>query len=364
MRAYRTWATFLGAACCSAMPLGAQAPHEASKPQRNYGGWQAAPRITTSTAEVRQANFQAPGGNAYPSGSLPALPPGLGGASLPAEMGMSGTSSRGPALPSTSSPSEGVFPAGGANAAYDQFSNPGGQLPPTDVRQASGSGLRDVTQSSAPVYPPQTYSPSGAGAPVYPPPNSGGMPASHLRSSNPSGVAQQRQLHNGAEYNVPVVSQDPRFISPPPAPRVGNYATSPYQPSQFRLASYQVNQQVPAQTVQARMGQPGQPAVVANTSLQPQYQPVVGVHSTNYQQCGPGIPVAGVPQVVPGAVAPPTLPPNLTPQLYTPDNAGFKPLVSLGQENYNVLLGRGIIGQPTVYVPGQPFRNFFRYLAP
>jgi hypothetical protein len=91
---------------------------------------------------------------------------------------------------------------------------------------------------------------------------------------------------------------------------------------------------------------------------------VVGVHPTSYQYCAPNIPAGGVPQVVPGAVAPPTLPPNLTPQLYTPDNAGYKPLFSLGQENYNVLLGRGIIGQPTVYVPGQPFRNFFRYLAP
>jgi hypothetical protein len=27
-------------------------------------------------------------------------------------------------------------------------------------------------------------------------------------------------------------------------------------------------------------------------------------------------------------------------------------------------VGRGIIGQPTVYVAGQPIRNFLRYLSP
>ena len=61
---------------------------------------------------------------------------------------------------------------------------------------------------------------------------------------------------------------------------------------------------------------------------------------------------------------PPTFTPNLTPNLYSANNSGYSPLFSLGQENYNVLLGRGIIGQPTVYVPGQPFRNFFRYISP
>lgn len=27
-------------------------------------------------------------------------------------------------------------------------------------------------------------------------------------------------------------------------------------------------------------------------------------------------------------------------------------------------VGRGILGQPKLYVPGQPVRNFFRYLTP
>jgi hypothetical protein len=50
--------------------------------------------------------------------------------------------------------------------------------------------------------------------------------------------------------------------------------------------------------------------------------------------------------------------------MYATNNAGHKPLFTMGQENYNVQLGRGIIGQPTVYVTGQPIRNFLRYISP
>ncbi len=92
------------------------------------------------------------------------------------------------------------------------------------------------------------------------------------------------------------------------------------------------------------------------------------VEPTSYMQstgCGSasspstGIPYAGIP----GNVAPPTMMPNQVPTgLY--GNPGFRPLIGLGQDNYNVQLGRGIIGQPVAYVVGQPFRNFLRYLAP
>jgi len=64
----------------------------------------------------------------------------------------------------------------------------------------------------------------------------------------------------------------------------------------------------------------------------------------------------------PGTVAPPVAMPAPTP--YIPNNAGYRPLFTLGQDTYNAQLGRGIVGQPTAYVPGQPMRNFLRYLSP
>lgn len=77
----------------------------------------------------------------------------------------------------------------------------------------------------------------------------------------------------------------------------------------------------------------------------------------------------GAPMVVPAGgsyvYAPATIMPN-APQAVALNSypTGYRPIFTLGQENYNVQLGQGIIGQPTVYVPGQPFRNFFRYLSP
>jgi hypothetical protein len=37
------------------------------------------------------------------------------------------------------------------------------------------------------------------------------------------------------------------------------------------------------------------------------------------------------------------------------------PLIAVPQQYY---FGRGIVGQPKIYVPGQPIRNFLRYLSP
>ncbi len=68
---------------------------------------------------------------------------------------------------------------------------------------------------------------------------------------------------------------------------------------------------------------------------------------------------------IPGNFAPPTVMPNQAPSgIYSPNNSGFRPLFGFGQDNYNVQLGRGIIGQPVAYVPGQAFRNFLRYIFP
>jgi hypothetical protein len=77
----------------------------------------------------------------------------------------------------------------------------------------------------------------------------------------------------------------------------------------------------------------------------------------------------GAPMVIPAGgnpyiYYPATVMPNAPQAVAVMPSAGPRPLFTLGQENYNVQLGQGIIGQPTAYVVGQPIRNFFRYLAP
>ncbi len=79
-----------------------------------------------------------------------------------------------------------------------------------------------------------------------------------------------------------------------------------------------------------------------------------------------GVPNSGPPYTgIPGTIIPPTMMPNQVPSgLYSGNNSGFRPLLGFGQDNYNVQLGRGLIGQPVAYVVGQPFRNFLRYVFP
>ena len=48
----------------------------------------------------------------------------------------------------------------------------------------------------------------------------------------------------------------------------------------------------------------------------------------------------------------------------TPRYAQYRPVVTLTRMPGQYFVGRGIIGQPKVYVPGQPVRNFFRYISP
>ena len=42
----------------------------------------------------------------------------------------------------------------------------------------------------------------------------------------------------------------------------------------------------------------------------------------------------------------------------------WRPIGNLRSMPENYVVGQGIIGQPKVYVPGQPIRNFFRYIGP
>ena len=55
------------------------------------------------------------------------------------------------------------------------------------------------------------------------------------------------------------------------------------------------------------------------------------------------------------------LPPPVTVGVPT---AGFQAPVVLGQSPSNHYIGRGIVGQPKLYVSGQPIRNALRFITP
>lgn len=102
---------------------------------------------------------------------------------------------------------------------------------------------------------------------------------------------------------------------------------------------------------------------------QPSYQPVP------YQSYQPPV-VESFSSPAPSVqMAPPTLNGVPSPagpganaplQVIGPPEPGYayRPLVPVVSQPPTVHLGRGIIGQPTVYIPGQPVRNFLRYFSP
>ncbi|MCA9128408.1 MAG: hypothetical protein KDB22_15080 [Planctomycetales bacterium] len=220
----------------------------------------------------------------------------------------------------------------------------------------SGRGVGQPTYASSPdpnTMPRSSNAARGGGLPnALSPPYAAATREDVSRATGP--MTNSTQLTNVPYQRIPAqaVATGLPYVTPPP--RQGNYATRAISPAHMQLAAYQ------------RIAPVNSP-VVAGTQLAsnqaaaglPQQQ---RLQLTSAYQCapGPGFPSMGVPN----SVAPPTLPPNLAPGLYTPNNSGYTPLFSLGQENYNVLLGRGLVGQPTVYVPGQPLRNFLRYLSP
>ncbi len=358
------------------------------------------PIVQTSMYQA-QASFSDSG--------FPALPSGNGGApaasALPDLSGLPAASTAGPppmVMPGTSDGGVGLpgLPPSGVDGSA------GGLLPePTSMPMVSPassqalSGARGLPSSargpsnapppamnnglppsrtSAPQQPPQS-APSRAATNTIPGRTIGFQNQGNLRQVGQSedlraindrnglrSAANQSNLGRGTGN----VATGLPYVTPAPRSR---YATSPYNQALFMNAAYNRQRAVtPAPSTVAGGGVTGSLASaqtrLANASMAQPY-----IYPTAYQ-CNPVLPqYAQAPTLpptypqagaVPGSAIPPTVTPNLAPGLYASDNSGYSPIFSLGQEGYNVQIGRGIIGQPTVYVPGQPVRNFLRYLSP
>ncbi len=352
----------------------------AQQPSLRYtGGWSTSERAPASTASqsnvpptasqsfasspvVQAAYYQGPGGGLPPfpgagapqnygdagvmQPALPPMPNALQNSQGFNDYSATNFGNNGPApipqnIPTQSQPLRNQPAVMPPQQPFDPYATqPNQVMPPASNPYrtvAAGDNLRAVQNGAQPIG-----NPSNDLRPVAP-----SMPTGFGPNSRPIDIA----------TGYPFVS---------PAPRVGTYPTSSYNPSLFRTVSYKNFVQAPLQPGQINAVNPN----VANLQpTLPQYQnaPVAaapGVYPTQYQCAPSGTAVYPPPGAVPGTYIPPTITPNLAPGSYSPNNSGYSPLFSLGQENYNVQIGRGIIGQPTVYVPGQPFRNFFRYLSP
>ncbi|MEM7476679.1 MAG: hypothetical protein AAF483_16955 [Planctomycetota bacterium] len=299
---------------------------------------------------------------------------GLPGSSMPI------VSSPSPTLPAPNLP---VNPGAGGRAANplrDSQVIPASQpqvLPGPMASQPEVTSSR-APQGSARSILPSPSAPTGATSLRNTSLNARGVPATTAAApQTQSGVRvyddQSGRAAPGSSATVGgAYVNGPPFVAPPSRSR---YYTTPYNHALFQTAAFQrtSSQNVPATTattgVRTQAGQLASTNVANNATL-PQFQNAPGIYPTASYQCVPGSvapslpPSLPPPGAVPGTSIPATITPNLAPNYYSPYNQGYAPLISLGQEGYNVQLGRGILGQPTVYVPGQPVRNFLRYLFP
>jgi hypothetical protein len=185
----------------------------------------------------------------------------------------------------------------------------------------------------------------------------------NYRPQGNNGLRDPREFASGLPYVTPSVGRYPTSPYMGPRPIIQNVAFQRTLPLQAGAAAANQQPTLPQYT-QPPPNIAMQPAAPPQTALgQPIYpqNPSPGIYPAG--QCTPnsGLPADGS---LGATYAPPTVTPNWNPGMYSPNNSGYRPLFSLGQENYNVVLGRGIVGQPTAYVPGQYLRNFLRYLMP
>lgn len=277
-----------------------------------------------------------PGGGALP-GSIPAIPqpaPQLPPPSIPSGIPSTGPAGL-PSYPQTVAPGSPVAGSPVAGPAIGNPTNMGQTIPPPTMPSNS------VPTTVLPA--PPTY--------YVPAPNVAQGPAGSVMQTGVPYAGSPMPTYNRAGTFV----NSAPFVSAPPAAVDARWMVSP---AVWQQASNASNPACPPNLA-------GTPSLASATAPG---APKPGV---------PGAPVAGVPIGVNGvapttglvpsasaspfAYAPPAAMPPQT--IYAPANGGFVPVVGFGQAP-NAQLGRGMYGQPTAYVDGQPIRNFLRYIFP
>jgi hypothetical protein len=258
----------------------------------------------------------------------------------------------------------------GAPSAVDRY---------TSVRQAAWMQSPDATAVPQPSLPPSGF--------VMPP--STGLPAPlSTPSTGPINVSPSDLYDNSPlpRNNLPGASGSgglpmpaPQTMTTPqvsPAPRTAPPAAGTFAPVPRSGATG--GQAMPSGDY-APMPQPQLGNQFATLGNCRNISAPSGYRSDRILTCGPpasyvttigataGPPVYAAPpaQIGPPAILPPVqmVGPVSTGPSVVPGPAGYRPLISFGQERYPVQIGQGIFGQPTAYVPGQTFRNAIRYLT-
>lgn len=304
------------------------------------------------------------------------------------------------------SPSQGLRPIGGPSPV-DVFSRPQGFSRPQDSARPQGfAGPSGSPRSQAPIHPdianpvaqpvlpasggsgqvaqtaymqgegfamPPSGSavspatPNGGAAPRPAPAVTGGANGGLAPGASPAtNGLQAPPLRGGSVGGVQPAAPPPTSAAPLPGGLQPVPSTAPL------TAPPQSSPQASPLTATPLIASPSDAAPVPQPRLSSTWATADNCNLVSYPSgyraefgaCVPGPVVPMTYAAPPAVVVPPTIMPGVAPPVVIPATAGHRPLFTLGQENYNVQLGQGIIGQPKAYVPGQYFRNFIRYFSP
>lgn len=249
----------------------------------------------------------------------------------------------GPGLPYPPPATPGIYPNILPNQTYPAPIVPPAQ-PITPGVPPAGSGL---------VYPPVTTLPPTS--PTYPvtPTPAPTIPAPIPTYPPIAGPVYVAPPPTYIQPQTPVVSTPIPSQTPLASPLAGNsIASAPtYLAEESTVVNHKPFVSGPPKQVDARR-------MVSPTLFRPA--------ASTCNPCGTGQPGYAPPVgTVPGGSPMTYIPPTYMPyQPSTVPYAGYRSLVGFGQDMSRAQLGRGIVGQPTAYIPNQPVRNIFRYIFP
>lgn len=347
------------------------------------------PRYDTRVANNQRFKPTADGGSAVVQSSFyapqpPSIPSFPGGTYPPGSTAPPATSS---AQPNTFPPGSGLPTFGGSGSSFSDSSPsgpPGVSSPPQPLIPGGGvgggtstlpsapptSGIRSATPPAASYPMPGIAGQGTAGSPgvVNPsaPRPAGSLPAGGGTMPGALPLTNMANPNYGMSGGVAAPSSKPRYATgepfvtgPPPQIEMpythATLANNSCLPGWFQQSSTPV-----ATTPTAPLNNTSLNNATINNTTSGVYP--ANTYPTNPNRANPTTANPNGYPGVPGYIVPPTVTQNMAPQMFSPNNNGYTPLVNWGTESNNVTIGRGMFGGPTVYVNNEPVRNFFRYV--
>lgn len=292
-----------------------------------------------------------PGSSAPPPTSSPGTFPPSGGLPTFGGSGSTFSDSAPSGAPGISSPPQPLIPGGSSSGGSIGSSGGAGTLPSAPPT----SGIRSATPPAAAYPMPGIAGQGSVGSPGTVNPSAprplGSVPAGGGTMPGATPMTNMANPNNGLRGVAAPPSNTPRYATGEP------FVTGP--PPQVEMPYTHA-------TVANNSCLPGwfqrSSTPVATTPTTAMNNTTSGVYPANTYPTNPATTNPNGYPGVPGYIVPPTVTQNMAPQMFSPNNNGYTPLVNWGTESSNVTIGRGMFGGPTVYVNNEPVRNFFRYV--